>query len=122
VRERRHQQRLEGFDHDVVERGAELLGHAVIRGAAEQHDDLATHVTILGARVAACLDHAIDRLESAVERLPPPQGKPALLVGHSSGCEQARRMRTVDERVQELEIRWAPYYIEQADGVRLGFA
>jgi hypothetical protein len=87
----RDQQRLEGFDHDVVERGTELLGHAVIHGAAEQHDDLATHVPKLGTRVAACLNHAVDRLESAEERPPPPQGKPALLVGH--GSDGGRRMR-----------------------------
>jgi hypothetical protein len=57
MRNEHDQQRLEGFDHDIVEHGAELLGgHAVIRGAAEQHDDLAMHITELGARVAACLD------------------------------------------------------------------
>nr|ACG43229.1 hypothetical protein [Zea mays] len=129
VRDGRDQQRLEGFDHDVVEHGAELLGHAVIRGAAEQHDDLATHVTILGARVAACLDHAVDRLESAEEWPPPPQGKPALLVGHGScggrwmragwvgGCDASKRGTGARRTADWIGRLGAPHlYIEQADG------
>jgi hypothetical protein len=116
----RDQQRLEGFDHDVVEHGAELLGHAVIRGTAEQHDDLATHVTKLGARVAACLDHAVDRLESAEEWPPPPQGKPALLVGHGTGG--GRLMRAGRRRVGSAYAskRGAAYANGGRAGARIG--
>jgi len=68
VRDGRHPQSLERFHHSVVERGAELLGHAVVRCATEQHDDPAPHFPKRGARVTACLDRTVNGAESAVER------------------------------------------------------